>query len=82
MDRGQKQLWAAITISAGSPTHRLAQQAVLANSLEMTLEGEALNPMTKIHFRFRAKGQLVNGRVGKDIKADFKCTELVVEETP
>ena len=58
MDHGQKQLWAAIIVSADNPTYRLAQQAVLANSLEMNLAGEAHDPATDIHFGFRARGNL------------------------
>lgn len=75
---GRKQLWAAITVGADNPTLTLVRQAVLANSLEMTLEGEAHDPATDAHFDFRAKGQLVNGRVSSNIRADFKSTEFVV----
>lgn len=74
IDLGQKQIWASITVPLGSPIHQDAREAVLANDLELTLEGEAHEPLKAVYFDFKVKGQLVNGRVGSDIKADFKST--------
>lgn len=79
---GRKQLWAAITVSADSPSYGVARQAVLATSFEVTLEGEAHNSLTEVDFGFKAKGQLVNGRVGNDIRADFRSTEYVIVDLP
>ena len=77
-ENGRKLLWAALTVGADSPSYGIARQAVLANSFEVTLEGEAHNPTTAVTFGFRATGQLVNGRVGKNIQADFKSTAFVL----
>ena len=75
---GNKRIWAAITVPAGSPMHQTAREAVLANDLEVSLEGEAHDPLEDVFYDFRAEGQLVNGRVGGDIKADFISTKFVM----
>lgn len=72
-----KRIRAAITVPFGSPAHRAAREAVLANDLEVTLDGEAHEPVRDAFFDFKAEGQLVNGRVGSDIKADFVSTTFV-----
>ena len=74
---GNMEIWAALTIPAGSSIYQLAREAVLANQLEVTLTGEAHNSLEDITFDFRATGQLINGRVGSDIKADFTSTNFV-----
>ena len=74
---GNKRIWAAITVPAGSPVHQTAREAVLANDLEVSLKGEAHDPLEEAFYDFRAEGQLVNGRVGSDIKADFISTKFV-----
>jgi hypothetical protein len=74
---GNKRIWAPITVSAGSPMHQTAREAVLANDLEVNLEGEVHDPLEDAYYDFRAKGQLVNGRVGSDIKADFISIKFV-----
>jgi hypothetical protein len=38
---GNKRIRAAITVPPGSPMHQTAREAVLANDLEVNLEGEA-----------------------------------------
>lgn len=76
--KGQKQLWAAIEVTADNPSYGIARRAVLANTFEVTLEGQAHDPATRAYFGFSARGQLINGRVGRDIKADFKSSEFVV----
>lgn len=76
-DHGRKRILAAITVPYGSRAHQAAREAVLANHLEVTLEGEAHEPLAGLPFAFRATGQLVNGRVGREIKADFKSTTFV-----
>lgn len=70
----QQQIQALITVPSGSPAHQIAREAVLANYLEVTLEGEAYELLEDEALDFRAEGQLVNGRIGSDIKADFKST--------
>ena len=77
MSLGNRRIWAAITVSAGSLMHQTAREAVLANDLEVNQEGEAHDPSEEAFYDFRAEGQLVNGRVGSDIKADFISTKLV-----
>lgn len=74
---GHTEIWAALTIPANSPIYKLAREAVLANKLEVTLTGEAHDPLEEVTFDFRATGQLINGRVGRDIKADFTSTNFV-----
>ena len=74
---GTMGIWAALTIPAGSPVHQLARAAVLASKLEVTLTGEVDDPLAEVLFDFRATGQLINGRVGHDIKADFTSTKFV-----
>ena len=74
VSRSNKRILAAITVPSNSPMHQTARQAVLANDLEVTLEGEAHEPIEDAVYTFMARGQLVNGRVGKDIKADFSFT--------
>lgn len=74
LNLGQQQIQASITVPSGSPAHQVAREAVLANYLEVTLEGGAHEPLKDEALDFRAKGQLVNGRIGSDIKADFKST--------
>ena len=74
---GQKRIRTAITVPSGSPGYQTARKAVLANDFEITLEGEAHEPFQDVGFDFRAKGQLVNGRVGSDIKANFISTTFV-----
>lgn len=69
---GGQRIWAAITVASDSPVCQTAREAVLANDLAVTLQGEAHEPLTDVVFDFRATGQLVNGRVGKDVKADFR----------
>jgi len=81
VSRSNKRIWAAITVPSGSPMHQTARQAVLANDLEVTLEGEAHEPPEDAVYAFTARGQLVNGRVGKDIRADFSFTAFVVAPT-
>lgn len=73
----RKRIWASITVPSGSPAHQDAREAVLANDLEVTLDGRAHEPVQNVFFDFKAKGQLVNGRIGGDIKADFKSTTFV-----
>ncbi len=73
----RKRIWAAVTIRSDSPVYQIARQAVLAGTFEVTLEGDAHEPKTDVHFKFKAEGQLVNGRVGSEIKADFKSTNYV-----
>ena len=77
MSLGNKRIWAAITVPAGSPMHQTAREAVLANDLEVNLEGEAHDLLEDAFYDFRAEGQLVNGRVGSDIKADFISKKFV-----
>lgn len=74
---GNKRIWAAITVPTGNPMHQTAREAVLANDLEVNLEGEAHDRLEDAFYDFRAEGQLVNGRVGSDIKADFISTRFV-----
>jgi len=74
---GNKRIWAAIIVPAGSPVHQTSREAVLANDLEVNLEGEAHDPLEDAYYDFRAEGQLVNGRVGSDIKTDFISTRFV-----
>ena len=74
---GNKRIWAAITVPPGSPIHQTAREAVLANDLEVNLEGKAHDRLEDAFYDFRAEGQLVNGRVGSDIKADFISTKFV-----
>lgn len=57
--------------------YQTAREAVLANDFEVTLEGEAHDPLKDVVFGFRAKGQLVNGRVGRDVKTDFRSSTFV-----
>lgn len=75
--RGDKRIRAAITVPSSSAVHQTARQAVLANDREVTLEGEAHDPLEDAVYTFMARGQLVNGRVGRDIKADFSFTAFV-----
>ena len=77
-ENGRKQIWASITVYSDSPSYGIARQAVLANLFEVTLEGETHNPTTAVSFGFQAKGQLINGRVGKEIQADFKSTSFII----
>ena len=74
---GGQRIWASITVVSDNPMHQTAREAVLANDLEVTLEGEAHEPLEDVTFGFRAKGQLVNGRVGQGVKADFRSTAFV-----
>jgi hypothetical protein len=74
---GTTELWAALTVPAASPVYQLAREAVLANKLEVTLTGEVHDPLKEVIFDFRATGQLINGRVGRDIKADFTSSNFV-----
>lgn len=74
---GGQRIWAAITIPADSPVYQTARAAVLANDLEVTLQGEAHEPLKDVVFDFRATGQLVHGRVGQDVKADFRSDAFV-----
>ncbi len=74
---GHTEIWAALTVPTGSPVYQLAREAVLANKLEVTLTGEAHDLFEEVTFDFRATGQLINGRVGRDIKADFTSTNFV-----
>ncbi len=71
---GRKGIWAALTVPWDSPAYAVARGAVLANVFEVTLTGEAHDPLNETAFLFTAAGQLVNGRVGSSIKADFKST--------
>lgn len=80
VSRGNKRIRAAITVPSGNPMHQAARQAVLANDLEVTLEGEAHEPLEDAVYTFTARGQLVNGRVGTDVKADFSFTMFVTLE--
>lgn len=73
-DSGRKSIWATLTVLRGSAVYQIARSAVLANDLEVTLEGQAHDPLGNVNFDFCAAGQLINGRVGLDIKADFKST--------
>ena len=77
VSRSNKRIRAAITVPSGSPMHQTARQAVLAKDFEVTLEGEAHEPLEDAVYTFTARGQLVNGRVGRDIKADFSFTAFV-----
>ena len=74
---GGQRIWAAITVAAESPVHQTAREAVLANDLEVTLQGEAHEPLKDVTFSFRAKGQRVNGRVGQGVRADFRSDAFV-----
>ena len=74
---GGQRIWAAITVAADSPMYQTAREAVLANDLEVTLQGEAHEPLKDVMFDFRARGQLVNGRVGQGVRADFKSVAFV-----
>ena len=74
---GAQRIRAAITVPADSPVYKVAREAVLANDLTVTLQGEAHEPLTDVVFNFRAKGQLVNGRIGPDVKADFRSDAFV-----
>ncbi len=74
---GGQRIWAAITVAADSPVYRTAKEAVFANDLTVTLQGEAHEPLKDVTFDFRATGQLVNGRVGREVKADFRSDAFV-----
>ena len=74
---GGQRIWASITVAPDSPVYQTAREAVLANDLEVTLEGEAHEPLKDVVLDFRAKGQLVNGRVGQGVKADFRSSTFV-----
>ena len=79
---GGQRIWAAITVAADSPIYQTARAAVLANDLEVTLQGEAHELLKDVVFGFRARGQLVNGQVGQGIKADFRSEAFVkLEQT-
>jgi hypothetical protein len=78
VSRGNKRVKAAITAPSDSPMHQTARQAVLADDLEVTLEGKAYEPLEDAIYTFTARGQLVNGWVGTDIRADFGFTTFVV----
>lgn len=73
----RKRVRAAITVPSSSPGYKAAREAVLANDLEVTLEGEAHEPLEDAFYTFTARGQLVNGRVGRDISTDFGFTAFV-----
>ena len=51
---GGQRIWAAITVTAESPVYQTARKAVLANDLEVTLEGEAHEPLKDVVFDFRS----------------------------
>ena len=74
---GGQRIWASITVAPDSSVYQTAREAVLANDLEVTLAGEAHEPLKDVMFDFRAKGQLVNGRVGQGVRADFSSTTFV-----
>ena len=74
---GGQRIWASITVAPDSSVYQTAREAVLANDLEVTLQGEAHEPLKNVTFDFRAKGQLVNGRVGQGVKADFRSSTFV-----
>lgn len=74
---GGQHIWAAITVAADSPVYRTAREAVFANDLAVVLEGDAHDPLKDINFSFKAHGQLVNGRVGQGVKADFRSSTFV-----
>ena len=74
---GGQRIWASIPVVSGNPVHQTAREAVLANDLEVTLEGEAHDPIKDVSFGFKAKGQLLNGRVGQDVKTDFRSDAFV-----
>ena len=57
--------------------YQTAREAVLANDLEVTLRGEAHEPLEDVAFNFRAKGRRVNGRVGQGVRADFRSDAFV-----
>jgi len=77
VSRSNKRIRAAITVPSDSPMHQTARQAVLANDFEVTLEGEAHESLEDVVYTFTARGQLVNGRVGRDVKANFSFTAFV-----
>ena len=53
---GGQRIWAAITVAVESPVYQTAREAVLANDFEVTLEGEAHDPLKEVSFGFRARG--------------------------
>lgn len=77
---GGQRIRAAITVAADSPVYQTAREAVLANDLEVTLQGEAHEPLKGVVLEFRATGQLVNGRVGPEVKADFRSDAFATLE--
>ena len=48
---GGQRIWAAITVAADSPVYRTAKEAVFANDLTVTLQGEAHEPLKGVRDR-------------------------------